>query len=176
MSTAYLDVGSADDPPEAVSFRSLTLMPDTHVDELEENYPGWLLGQLTSRSRWLDSRLRKRYAAPFAAPYPETVIGWLCDIVTLRAMLKRGVDPTDAQFSEIKARHDAAETQVTEAADSEKGLFDLPLATGGGPLTSTGISQGGPLVYSEQSPYAWRDVQACQGRLDDQNGRGATRG
>jgi len=167
MSTPYLDVAG---------FKGLTFMPDTHVDEVETDYPGWLLGQLTNRSRWIDSQLRKRYAAPFVAPYPETVTGWLSDIVTLRAMLKRGVLPTDAQFQEIKERHDKAEAQVHEAADSVTGLFDLPLAVGGGALTGTGVSRGGPLVYSEASPYVFRDVQVCDASREDSNGRGTTRG
>jgi len=163
MSTPYLDV---------TGFTQLTLMPDTHVQELESTYPGWLLAQLTNRSRWLDSRLRKRYACPFAAPVPETVTGWLVDIVTLRAMLKRGVDPNDQQFVEIKERHDKAEAQVQEAADAEKGAFDLPLAVGGGTLTQTGAQLGTPAVYSEQSPYVWRDQQACVGSAEDSRGRG----
>lgn len=152
-------------------------MPDTHVDELEELYPGWLDGQLLNRSGWLDSRLRKRYAAPFADPVAETVTGWLCDIVTLRAMLKRGVDPTDAQFAEIKARHDTAELQVTEAANSDTGLFDLPLNSGlTGAPSATGIVRGGPFVYSEQSPYVFRDIQAGIGRDEDSGGGGSSRG
>lgn len=167
MPAPYLDVAG---------FTALTVMPDTHVAEVEANYPGWLLNALSNRSRWLDSRLRKRYAAPFVSPYPETVTGWLCDIVTLRATLKRGVDPDDKQFAEIKERHDKAELEVTEAANSETGLFDLPLAVGGGTDTATGIVRGGPLSYSEQSPYVFKDQQARGAFSEDLNGRGTSRG
>ena len=50
----------------------------------------------------------------------------------------------------------AAKSEVTEAADSEEGKFDLPLRQD---TTATGVSKGGPLGYSEVSPYTWTDRQ-----------------
>ncbi len=160
---AYLDL---------TSFKALTIMPAADVDGIESVAPGWILGQLTYWSGWLDSRLRKRYAAPFALPYPEAVTGWLARIVTVRAYLKRGVDQTDEQFLSIK--EDAAEAmeEIKEAADSVVGLFDLPLRED---TTASGISRGGPFAYTEASPYVWTDVQADAGRDEDRS-RGGTYG
>ena len=58
---------------------------------------------------------------------------------------------------EILAEAERAREQMKEAADSEIGLYDLPLLND---VTTDGISKGGPLGYSEQSPYSWTDEQA----------------
>ena len=163
MTTPYLDLPG---------FRGLTIMPSGDVDLLEATVPGWISIQLVHASRWIDSRLAKRYEAPFASPFPEAVGAWLARIVTLRAFLKRGVNPTDAQFVEIKADADQAVAEIKEAADSEDGLFDLPLRAD---TSSSGISRGGPRVYSEASPYVWTDLQVDMGR-DEDRARTGTRG
>lgn len=150
-------------------FKDFSLMPSALVDELEEIAAGFLDQQLESESRRIDSRLRKRYAVPFEAPVPVAVQGWLARIVTVRAFLKRGVDPTDAQFTEIKADADAAIAELKEAADSNEGLFDLPVRADS---TATGISRGGPFGYSEASPYVWTDLQVATGRDEDRDGSG----
>lgn len=154
---------------DKAAFAILTVMPAESVDAIEMVAPGWIDGQLTYWSGWIDSRLRKRYAAPFSAPYPEAVTGWLARIVTVRCFLRRGVDPTDLQFEEIKADADRAMEEIKEAADSNEGLFDLPLRAD---TTASGISRGGPFGYSEQSPYVWTDGQAETGRNEDRNGGG----
>ena len=86
-------------------FKLLTLMPGVHVDAIETVSPGWVDAQLEQVSSWIDSRLRKRYAVPFVAPYPSAVTGWLARIVTVRGYLKRGVDSTDEQA--VVPRHGA---------------------------------------------------------------------
>lgn len=153
-------------------FRSLTLMPSDDVDAIELASSGWIDSQLEYWSAQIDSRLRKRYAAPFASPYPLAVQGWLARIVTVRCYLKMGVRASDEQFAEIKADADAAVTEVKEAADSVTGLFDLPLRAD---TTSTGVSKGAPMVHSEASPYVWTDVQADRANSEDSN-RGGTYG
>lgn len=153
-------------------FKTLTVMPGSFVDAIETASPGWTDAQLAYWSDWIDSRLRKRYAVPFVAPVPSTVEGWLMRIVTVRCYLRRGVDPTDQQYADIKADDVAARDEIREAADSDTGLFDLPLRAD---LTNvSGISQGSPRTYSEQSPYAWTDVQGQAGRQQDENGNGGT--
>ena len=151
-------------------FRTESLMPGVQVDALEQEHPGFLLAKLTRRSGAIDARLRKRYAAPFADPVPDKVIEWLLAGVTLAAYLKLGVDPLDAQIADIKAAAQLADEELQEAADSEKGLFDLPLRAD---TADTGISKGAPLGYSEQSPYVHTDMQRSTARSEDERGRGS---
>lgn len=151
-------------------FKLRSLMPASDLDVIETVAPGFIDQQLESVSQWLDTRLRKRYAAPFAAPYPEAVLAWVARIVTVRCYLRRGVDPTDAQFSEIKADADAATAEVKEAADSNEGLFDLPLR---GDVDASAIVRGGPYVYSEASPYVAFDLQRDTAQAEDQSRGGS---
>ena len=144
-------------------------MPATDIDAIENVHSGWVAQQLSSWSQWIDSRLRKRYAAPFASPYPEAVLSWLARIVTLRCYLRRGVDPTDQQFAEIKADADTAVAEIKEAADSNEGLFDLPLLDA---VDVSAIVKAGPRVYSEASPYVFADVQRDAARYEDRSRRG----
>lgn len=137
-------------------FRLRTTMPQSDVDALEVSDPGFLDAQLTSWSSRIDAQLSKRYAAPFASPVPEIVLEWLTRCVTVRAYLKRGVNPSDEQFAAIKEDAEAALKEVEAAANSQTGLYDLPLRSD---TTASGITKGGPLAYSEQSPYVWADYQ-----------------
>lgn len=146
--TAYLDLNA---------FKARTIMPSTDVDDLESIANGWVLAQLEQASRWIDSRLRKRYDAPFeVATCPEIVKSWLTRLVTLRAYLRRGVDATDAQFDLIRADAASAAEEIKEAADAVDGLFDLPLKDSD---KATGITLGAPFGYAEAGPYEWLDVQ-----------------
>ena len=147
MTTPYLDVAG---------FKARTLIPASYVDEIEDAEIGWTLGQLTVWTSWLNSQLRKRYAAPFSSPYPETVIVWLEAVMTERVLLKRGVDPTDKQASRISELADKARDEIQQAANAESGLFDLPLRSD---TTADGISKGAPLLFSQAGPYAWTTNQ-----------------
>lgn len=150
-------------------FKTRTLMPGEFVDAIEAVDSGWTLLQLEEASAWIDSRLRKRYAAPFESPYPTQVLSWLTRIVTVRAYLKRGVDATDEQFQSIQQDAMDAKAEILDAANGDAGLFDLPLRSD---TTATGISKGGPWAYSEQSPYVGFSRQARTGREEDRNGGG----
>jgi hypothetical protein len=150
-------------------FRGLSTMPLEHIEALEQQHAGWLDTQLDYWSRWLDGRLRKRYAAPFVAPIPFAVRGWLARIVTVPAWLRRGLDANDEQFQIVKESHDQALAEVTEAADSEKGYWDLPLLD---TTDGSGVSKGNPRSYTEASPYVWTDRQAETGRDEDEMGSG----
>lgn len=152
------------------TFTDLTVMPSEFVGSIELVSPGWVDGQLAYWSSQIDARLAKRYAVPFANPCPVAVTGWLSRIVTVRCWLKRGVDPNDLQFTEIKADADAAWAEIKEAADSQLGLFDLPLRAD---TTASGISRGGPRSYAEQSPYVGFDRQGSTGRTEDANRGGS---
>jgi hypothetical protein len=150
-------------------FKALTLIPSEWIDAIETASPGWVDAQLEYLSAWLDTRLRKRYGVPFVAPYPVAVEGWITRIMTLRCLLRRGIDPTDQAFAQLQKDHDTAEAEIREAADSEKGLFDLPLSAA---VSTSGVTQSTPSVYSEQSPYTGYDVQRAVGRQEDQIRRG----
>jgi len=161
MSTSYITVER---------FKTLTAMPASMVDLLENTIaPGWLLAKLTARSRWIDSRLTKRYATPFGTPVPEAIEDWLTRIVTPLAYLRHGVDQLDAEFDAIKADGQLAETEIKEAADAEAGLFELPLRED---VNSNGITKGLPYVYSEQSTVLAQRRKALVGRAETRNGRG----
>lgn len=151
-------------------FKTRSTMPSENVDRIETASAGFTLAQIESVSRLdIDSRLRKRYAAPFSDPYPEAVKTWCARIVTMLCWERLGYDPTDESMDRAVKAHDAAKAEIKEAADSTDGLFDLPLRAD---TTATGISKGGPLGYSEQSPYVWFDVQVDAARDEDSNRRG----
>ena len=160
-------------------FRLLTQLPAEVVDAIEMITPGWTLAQLENRSAHIDARLAKRYAVPFATPYPDAVRDWLARLVTVRCFIRRGVDPTDRQYDAIAKDAELVEDELKEAADDigdaggtlgVRGMFDLPLRQN---TTSSGIVKGAPLSYSEQSPYVWMDGQENVGRQEDQNGSGS---
>lgn len=139
-------------------FKLLTIAPAVYVDQIEALEAGWTQAQLDHWSIWIDSRLKKRYAAPFDTASPPTVVrGWLARIVTEELYLKRGVDATDEQFVRVTERAKDARDEVKEAAESKEGLFELPLrqdAPG-----ATGVTKGAPLAYTEVSPYTWSRLQ-----------------
>lgn len=151
-------------------FRLLSVMPGEDIDALETRNPGWIDAQAELVSRGLDARLNKRYATPFLAPYPAAVEDWITRILTKRAYVKRGVDPSDQQFVDVAADAQLALDEIKEAADATNGLFELPLRAD---LTANGITRGGPFGRSEQSPYAWTTEQARIGRDEDRNGSGS---
>lgn len=138
-------------------FKTRTVMPSEDVDALEAAYAGFIASKLSEHSSRIDARLRKRYVVPFASPTPEIVLSWVERLTTKDAYLKRGFNPSSEQDAEIIARAKAAEDEIKEAADANEGLFDLPLREDV-PGTS-GVSQGGPFGYSEQSPYTWMRKQ-----------------
>lgn len=148
LADSYLDV------PD---WKARTVMPEADVVYLEATYPGWIASRLKIGTSRINGRLRKRYAAPFANPVPEIVLGWLDAMVTVEAYQKRGWNPSDEQSKQIADAAATAFGEIKEAADSEEGLFDLPLRQN---TTEDGIAKGGPLAYSEASPYDWTDVQA----------------
>lgn len=142
---------------DLAGFRARTIMPSPDVDQLEAQEPGWILLQLIDRSDFIVARLTRRYG-PWVAPYPFTVLRWLEALVTADVYLKRGGNPSDAQFLNLtETRPAKAEAEILAAANSETGLTELPIRSDS---TASGVTKGGPLVYSEASPYTWTDVQA----------------
>ncbi len=150
---SYLDVAA---------FRVRTVMPDEDVDTVEARYPGFILARLREETAWINGRLIKRYAVPFAAPVPEIVLGWLTKMVTPSVYIKRGWNGTSEQDQEILTAEKTAREEVKEAANSEEGLFELPLRQDRPDVSA--VSAGGPLGYSEPNPYVWTDRQAEESR------------
>ena len=138
-------------------FRDRTVIPSAMVDELETAAPGWIDNQIAMTVAWVYSRLRKRYSVPFSDPVPETLKAWVTLLVTVRALLRLGIDPRDQQYASIEDDRKMALAEIKEAADSKDGLFDLPVRQD---TVTTGITQGLPLAYSEATAYDWTDVQA----------------
>ncbi len=135
-------------------------MPPDDFDAID---PAFVESRLAIGTSEINGRLRKRYMAPFASPVPEAVLGWLTAIVTPELYFRRGWDPASEQGAAIIDAAKRAREEIKEAADSKEGLWDLPLRED---TTDEGISKGGPLAYSEASPYEWLDVQreAIRGR------------
>lgn len=140
---------------DVIDFRTRTVMPDVYVDELWTVRSGYLEAAIRGAYADIYSRLRKRYKVPFTV-VPEVVVRWMTRIVTPEAYRARGVDASDDQIELIDADRLRAYEEIKEAADSKDGLFDLPLDE---TLDETAIAKGGPLAYSEASPYTWSDVQ-----------------
>lgn len=157
-------------------FKTMARIPATWVDEVETRAPGFVDQRLQLNSARLDGRLRKRYGAPYsAAPSsnaPTIVLEWLTALTTADVLIKRGVNPTDEQVREHFADRDRAITESLEAANGNAGLYDLPLVEDG--TSGSGIKFGSTLAYSEASPYVAFDIQAAQGKVEDDGGTGTT--
>ena len=153
---AYVDIGYV---------KLVGSMPASDIDALEALYPGTFDGVAAAVSRVFDARLAKRYAAPFASPYPEALRWNVAQVVVAALWQKRGYNPGSAQDEIIQKNKDDAFAWVKEAADSKDGLVELPLREN--LPTGSGVERGGPLGYSEQSPYTWTDLQLKGSRAED---------
>ena len=133
-------------------------MPLSGVEELENWYTDWLKSTLQNYSGVIDARLKKRYKVPFdGPPYPEQVVNWLVRLVDPRAYLKRGVDVNDAQLTKLVDDSTVALAEIKEAADSENGLYDLPLLI---TPNAEGIIKPKILSTSDANAYSWMRRQA----------------
>jgi hypothetical protein len=161
-------------------FKDLTVMPAADVDTLEALETGWIQRRIDFYGvRLINARLTKRYAVPFGGEpggdgvrtdVPLVVEGWLVDLVTRDAYFKRGFNPSSAMDeAAIIDPAKRAELDVLEAANAETGLYELPLRASS---TAGGVSKGGPLGYTETSPYVGFDLQRSSGREEDGTGAG----
>lgn len=149
-------------------FRQRTMLNVAEVDVVEQDNPGFTLSRIQVAISYIHGRLRKRYALPFAVPYPEIVLDWIVRLVSYEVLRKRGANPADPNCIQFKEDADRALAELKEAADSKDGLFDLPSPEEG----PSNVSTGGPLGYTETSPYVWRDVQQQSGSSEDGSGGG----
>lgn len=107
----------------------------------------------------------------FFAPTPvlEIVLQWETKILTYEAYRKRGTDWTLPNMVQTKEDRDGALAEIKEAADSDTGLFDLPMNDAS---NVSGAKCGGPLFYTETSPYVSADYQEQIGRGEDERSGG----
>lgn len=150
-------------------YKKYSILPAVDIDDIETIQAGWIDRKLRAISRSVDARLRKRYAVPFESPYPDAVCDWVARIMDPQTLKKRGVDATDQQFISIEEDAKAAIEELKEAANAEDGLFDLPVVDS---ADGSAITKGGPLGYSESSPYVWTDIEEETGRQEDLDGVG----
>jgi hypothetical protein len=141
------------------------MLPVVEVDYVETDSPGFVASRVNVAISYIHGRLRKRYgnSLPFSAPYPEIILDWITRLVSYEVLRKRGLNPQDPNAEMFKADAERALAELKEAADSRDGLFDLPSPEEG----DSNVSTGGPLGYSEQSPYVWTNTQRQQGRAED---------
>lgn len=162
-------------------FRDLTIMPAPDVDALEALEGGWLQRRIDRWGARIDAKLRKRYAVPFGAEpvapidvrvdVPLAIEDWVVALVTLDAYQKRGFNPSSEMDSvSILTPATTAQKEIDEAANSETGLFELPMRASS---DAGGVTKGGVLSYTEASPFVWTDVQAQAGREEDRAREGS---
>jgi hypothetical protein len=146
---------------DLAGFKARSIMPAADIDLIESIEPGWIDTKLEDTSDEIDARLAKRYAVPFGAAdlnsprtdVPRIVLRWLTALVTADCYAKRGANPSSPyDQSAIIDPAALARLELKEAADSETGLFELPLLASD---SANGVTRGGPLSYSEASPYTW---------------------
>ncbi len=150
-------------------FRTETTAPGPLVDDCERTHHGYLAAKIRRRSGRINSQLELRYATPFAAPYPDTVVEWVTKLVTLDLYEKVGYQVSAEANAYVVDRAKEALAEVQLAADAQNGLYNLPLRAD---TNASGVSRGGPRSYSEQSPYVGFDRQAATARGEDAAGRG----
>lgn len=154
-------------PVNLSAFQEATIMPTVSVQALETDRSGFIAKRLDFWWDWICAKLRKRYdVEAMTADPPLTAKQWLVDLVTKEAYDARGYDPSaKSDETAILERYKDAKLEIAEAANSETGLFELPLIASD--TTVAGVSKSGPLGSSEQSPYAWTTKQRDAGRDED---------
>ena len=107
------------------------------------------------------------YIAP--TPVPEIALGWLVSMVDVDIWDRRGVNAQDPTIVRYVDKVTKADAQIAQAANSDIGLFELPFNDS---IASSAINHGGPLSYSEASPFVGADRQEFEGRQEDVRGIG----
>lgn len=118
---------------------------------------------LNERSSKIRARLVKRYAVDFTdpGPTPDVVLSWLRDLVDHDVQEYVGGTPEGREDEWIAKRAEKADAEIKEAADAEKGLFELPLRNTD-LLGNSAINQGGPYVRSYLTPHDVNDYYAVK--------------
>jgi phage gp36-like protein len=139
-----------------IKIRGILLEED--VLWLEERYPGIVLEFAEDTSSSFDDYLSKRYGTPFRSPYPRSLVKNVSAVVAYELLVKRGAKVDGTKLDAAQRAHEAAWAWVKEAANSKDGLIELVNAQST-PRGVVAVDRGGPLSYSEASPYSFMDVQ-----------------
>lgn len=142
--------------------KAVGAMPPADIDTIEAIYPGTFDALELATRRMIDARLTKRYQTPFdynGATVPEVVKWNQASLMVHALYMKRGFNPGSAQDQLITQGKLDALAWLTEAANSETALIELPLKEGTSPDTA-GIVKASPLARSDATPYQWIDRQA----------------
>ena len=138
-------------------------MPSGDVLALDIKYPGYLDSQIAvARNAYIYGRLRMRYNIPALQlllnnnQEPEIIKTWIAALVTPAAYRLRGAQPNDETMMRVVDEQKRVEDALKEAADSKDGLYNLPFVGDG---SGSSITVGGPMAYSEASPYDWQRRQ-----------------
>lgn len=128
----------------------LTLVQNEWFAEAGERF---CMAQIEIFESKLRDQLRNRYAVDDPKFGNVTVRAWIAAQVAQAVCVKRGIDPTDVVYSEIKSAADAARSEIDSAADSDVGKYELPT------LDQRPVS----VVFrarSDADPGAWKRRQA----------------
>lgn len=143
-------------------FRVITILPPEEVDNLNARRPGFLAASIDDWQSHMMGQLSKRYAVEDIDDndVPKILERWLNALVTREAYGAKGYTPSSEMDEKtIDGRAERAEEQIQLAANSETGLYDLPLRAS--QPGKSGVTKSGPRYYTEVSPYDWLDRQAC---------------
>jgi hypothetical protein len=148
-----------------------TSIPPKYITAIEQQYPGHIDLQLQMFTAMIDARLRKNYAAPFDTDHVPLVVQlWLVALCDYKVMERRGYNPGDSIIDRYAADYEQANKDLLEAANSETGLFDLPLRSD---TTASGRDKPRVVSYCEASPFVGQRMQRERGRAEDKAGRGS---
>lgn len=138
-------------------------------DELTARRPATVAAWLGLTQSVIDDPLRLRYAVPFGvtppsltpdpALVPKTAKGWqvaLMDAKFLRARRTPGAE--SAEDADIGATEQRVLDAIAAAADQDRPAHpELPLRSD---TSASGVSKGGPMMRSYNTPWGWIDDQA----------------
>lgn len=161
-------------------FRRISLVPPAWVERVqtqlfpsEPGQPSWVLEQCRLKQAWVYSRLDLNYdVQKFGDPVPAIIKQWIAYLVAADLLMLLGDEPNQEDIDRYEKRADQSRADIEAAANSETGLFSLPLKQG----TSTDGAQRKTVRYTHTaSPYVSLRMQRDRGRAEDESGTG-TRG
>lgn len=137
-------------------FKVHTTMGHADLDAFEAAWPGRLVALFASWSRYVDGKIRKVYVVPLEDPQPIEVKIAVVRYVTAEAFKIYGYRPGSSEKEVCEADVVTAAAELKELVSAD-GRLELPLKDTT-PETE-GVAKGGPLGYSETSPYTWIGIQ-----------------